>query len=68
MSWFLDLKARYAPLMTPRAFSDLLNEVEIKLFNEHPEYLKIARSKEEDIAIENAQNIKVEEALRKAIQ
>ncbi len=58
MNWFPDLHARYAPNMTPQAFSVILNDIEIQLFNKHPEYLELP---------EKEQNIKVEEALRREI-
>ncbi len=59
MSWFLDMKSRYAPGMTPKAFSDLLNDIETKIFQKYPEYLGLS---------ENEQNLKVEEAVRREIQ
>lgn len=59
MSWFLEMKERYAPNMAPKDFNDLMNKIEVKLFNEHPEYLELE---------EKEQNKHVEEAVRRYIQ
>ena len=55
MSFYDALNAKYAPYLTVREFSDMMNVLETELFSEHPEYLELP---------EDAQNVYVESYLR----
>ena len=56
MNFFFDLKSRYAPTMGTREFSEIVHELEMELFENHPEYLELP---------EKEQNIQVEDAYRR---
>ena len=46
MSFYEAMKLRYEPHLTAREFSDMMNALEIELFNGHPEYLELSEAEQ----------------------
>lgn len=59
MSWFFEMREKYAPTMAPLAFDDFINKLEEAIFDEHPEYIQLS---------EEEQNKIIEAEIRKNIQ
>lgn len=69
MSFYFDMHARYCPEIPMREFSDIINAIEVKLFDEHHELLRqedvLSLTIKEIQKLEHKQNIAIEEVYRK---